>query len=197
MLDGAKRKMMERAMSSVTPSETPVAQALAEIIAGLEHEQAQAMERLVDAADLDDVDVRHDVDAREQQLLDLADAVAEDRVAEYYLSQVETLDSPEKAAAYAGMESEAWEKQKREWYSKYTDADVVDGPPVEEAEPADIHYAADIHTNQVFGLDVSAFEQIVVNYERGEVTQELLAGPLVGHTELINYVAGVLEGDES
>jgi len=194
MLDSAKRKMMERAMSSVTPSETAAAQALAEIIAGLEHEQAQAVAGLIDAAGISAVEVRHDTDAREEQLLDLADAVAEDRVAEYYLEQTD-IDEPEKAAGHVGHEH--WGAQKREWYSKYRELDVVDGPPAERADEEDVDEAAGAHVREVFGMELEQFERIVVEWDRGQATQDLLAGPLVGHTELINHVASVLEADES
>ena len=49
MLDRAKERMMREAMGQVTPSETPVAQALANVIANIEARQMAAVTRLAEA----------------------------------------------------------------------------------------------------------------------------------------------------
>jgi hypothetical protein len=53
MLDRAKERMMREAMGQVTPSETPVAQAFADVIANIEARQMAAVSRLAEAADVD------------------------------------------------------------------------------------------------------------------------------------------------
>jgi len=194
MLEGAKQRMMQKAMENVTPSETAVAQALAHVIAGLEHEQAQAMQRLVNAAEMDG-DVHHDAEAREQQLLDLADAVAQDGLPEYYLAEVLDVDDPERALNH--LDSDDWGQQKRAWYQQYRERGIVEGPAVDDATQDDIDHAAVLHVQEVFGVALAQFEQHVVRWDRGEAMQQLLAGPLVGHTELIDTVAREIEGDES
>jgi len=194
MLGKAKERMMGKAMEGVTPSESEQAQALATIIAGLEHEQAQALQQLVEAVDVDVGDVHHEQDAREQQLLDTADAVAQGELPQFYL-QASGVDSVGQVLQY--LQADDWPEQKREWYSKYRERDVVDGPPVDEADQDDIDDAAQLHVSHVFGTTLEEFEQVVVNWDRGAATQQLLAGPIAGHTELIEYIATEIEGDES
>jgi hypothetical protein len=193
MLEGAQQAMLQKAMSKVTPSETAVAKALATIIARLEYDQAEAMQRLADAAGMDAVDVHHDQDAREEQLLDLADAVAEDTLPEFYLGEVVDVDDANRALSYLGADE--WPEQKREWYAKYRERDIIDGPPLNQADQSDHNRAADLHVQEVFGLRLREFERHVVEWDRGEAMQELLAGPLVGHTRLINKVADAIEDE--
>jgi len=195
MLEKAKQKMMGKAMQKAEPSEKEAVQALAEVIAGLEHEQAQAIAALVDAAGLD-LDVHHDQQVREQQLLDTADAVAQQRLPEYALGQLD-VEGTEKAMQHLG--SDEWPEQKREWYKMYRERGVVDGPPVDDATDEDVDRAAKLHVPEVFGLSLAEFEQYVVNWDRGAAVEELLAGPLVGHTQTIKHVAAEIdtESDES
>jgi len=195
MLEKAKQKMMGKAMQNAEPSEKEAVQALAEVIAGLEHEQAQAIAALVDAAGLD-LDVHHDQQVREQQLLDTADAVAQQRLPEYALGQLD-VEGTEKAMQHLG--SDEWPEQKREWYKMYRERGVVDGPPVDDATDEDVDRAAKLHVPEVFGLSLAEFEQYVVNWDRGAAVEELLAGPLVGHTQTIKHVAAEIdtESDES
>lgn len=190
MLDGAKEAAARRMLANVTPSETAVVQGLSTIIAELEHEQAEALDRLATAADVD-LPVDHDAEARRAQLVEVADAVAEDRVEEVYLTEAGI--DPEQAAPYLGIGAEAFAEQKRAWYRQYREQGVVDDVPVDDVGQARLDEVAQLHVQQVFGVDLARFESVVVEYDRGEVMQALLAGPIETHTAAINEVAEALE----
>lgn len=192
MLDGAKEAAAKRILANVTPSETPAVQALSTIIAELEHEQAEALDRLATAADID-LAVEHDAEARREQLVAVSDAVAEDRVEDVYLQQV-GLD-PEQAAPYLGIDGEDFAEQKRDWYRQYREQGIVDDDvPVDDVGQARVDEVAQLHVDQVFGVDLDRFESAVVEYDRGAGLQALLAGPIQRHTAGINAVADALEG---
>ena len=190
MLDRAKEQMMRRAMQQVTPSETPVAQALVNVIANIEARQMAAVTRLAEAADVDEAAVGHlDAGAREEQLLDLADALADDRLEGWWLDEVvaDHLDDPDRAADYLGMNREAWADQIASWGENYRQAapDHVDG--MTDAQ------IADLHVRETFGIPLREFSKEVVDWSRGEAVEDVLAGHLSSTTASIHRVAAELE----
>lgn len=186
MLDRAKRGMMKRAVQQVTPSETPVGVALANLIATIEARQMTAVSRLVDAADVDEAAVGYlDADAREQKLLDLAD----DRLEAWWLDEVaaDHLNQPEKAEEYVGMDREAWADQIATWGDSYRQAlpDRVDG--MTDAQ------IANLHVRETFGVTLGEFAREVVDWSRGRVVEDVLAGHLRSTESAIHRVAAELE----
>jgi hypothetical protein len=175
VLDRAKQQMMRRAMQQVTPSETPVAQALANVIANIEARQMAAVTRLAEAADVDEAAVGHlDAGAREEQLLDLADALADDRLEDWWLDEVaaDHLDDPEKAANYLGMDRDEWADQIATWGENYRQAapDHVEGMTDGQI--------ADLHVRETFDVPLREFAKEVVDWSRGEAVEDVLAGHL-------------------
>ena len=102
MLDrlGMDREAVARKMAEkITPSELGVAQGIAEIMA--ERERS-----LLEAADVD-VQVRGvDVGARRDMLLELADAMSDQELAEWWAEEVlaEHVDDPEGSIQYLEMD---------------------------------------------------------------------------------------------
>jgi hypothetical protein len=190
MLDRAKQQMMRRALREVTPSETPVATALANVIATLESRQMQAVTRLAEAAGVEEAAVGHlDTDARQEQLLDLADALADDRLEEWWLDEVagDHLDRPDRAADYVGMDREEWADQIATWGENYREA-VPDR--VEGMTDAQI---ADLHVRETFGVPLREFSKEVVGWSKGRVVEDVFSGHLSSTTASIHRVATELE----
>jgi hypothetical protein len=190
MLDRAKEQMMRRAIQQVTPSETPVAKALADVIATIEARQMAAVTRLAEAADVDEAAVGHlDADAREEQLLDLADALADDRLEAWWLDEVAAgqLKDTEKAAEYVGMDRSEWADQIATWGVNYRKAvpDRVDG--MTDAQ------IADLHVRETFGVPLREFSSEVIDWSAGQVIEDVLAGHLSSTTSSIHRVAAELE----
>ncbi|WP_379823409.1 hypothetical protein [Haloplanus ruber] len=190
MIDSMKERMMQEAMGQITPSETPVAQAFAHAIASIEARQMAAITRLAEAADVDEAAVGHlDAGAREEQLLGLADALADDRMEDWWLDEVAAghLDDPDRAADYLGMDREAWVDQIATWGENYRQAapDHVEG--MTDAQ------IADLHVRETFGIPLREFTREVVDWTRGEAVEGVLAGNLSSTTSSIHRVAAELE----
>jgi len=194
MLDGAKEAMAQRMASQITPSETPIAQALANTIATIEANQGAALNRALDAADRDDVDVDHDPAARRAQLLDLADAIADGRREEWWWSNVapQLMDQPEKARQYVGLGPDEYRETLEDWYQQYYEADVVD-VPLDEADRARIGWAAENHVQTKYGISLKEFVASVVNWSPGRAYQQVLAGPIGRNTQAIHLLADEIE----
>lgn len=192
-LSGMQEKMAERMMSQITPSETPVAQALVHSLTAYESRQVDALRTLVDAADLN-VDIDYQRDHRAQMLLGLADAVADRRVEDWWFRSIgpQVMDNPEKARQYVGLGGDEWHDQIRAWHNQYHDAGVVE-EPVGAADPAEIGRTADRHVRSTFGIDLRTFVDTVVNWSRGEQIQPILGGPIDRNNAVIEQVAEEIE----
>lgn len=195
-LGNAKSAMAERMMGQITPSETPIGQALADSLAGVEHQQAAAVQRAIEAGGLD-VDHGHDYQQRRQAILDVADAVAQQDFEGWWWSEVapEILENPEKARQYVGLTGDEWRDQLREWYGSYHAAGVVE-EPLEDAEPGRLAWVADRHCQTTFGVSLREFVALVINWSRGEQARRVLAGPFLQHTSIIHRMADELERKE-
>jgi len=194
MLGAAKGKMAERMMGQITPSELPIAQALADSVVGVENEQAQAVQRLIDATGLD-VAHGHDPAARREALLNVANAVASDDFRGWWFENVapDFLDNAGHAEKYAQLECEEWADQLRDWYQLYHERGVVDEPLADLDDPGRIAWVADRHVRAKFDVSLQEFVAIVVTWDKGEQAQQLLAGPLRRHTQIIHEAAEAVE----
>lgn len=195
-LGNAKSAMAERMMGQITPSETPIGQALANAVAGIEHEQAKAIQEAIEAGDLD-VQHGHDMGARRETLLEIADAVAENGFEDWWWTNVapEILDKPEKARQYVGINGDEWRNLLERWYTAYHANGVVDAP-LDEADPGRLAWVADRHIRETFGVNLREFVALVVNWSRGEQMQRALAGQFQSHTQIIHRLADELERKE-
>lgn len=188
-LETAKRKATEKAIGG-KPSESQVGQALGDAVVGVEHEQAQAVQHLIEACKLD-VQHDHDPAARKEMLLSLADAISEGRVREWWFEEIgpHYLDNPERAEQYAGLSADEWHDQLRDWYRLYHEHGYVE-PALDDLETrGKIAEVADRETRNTFGVPLDEFVALVVTWDRGERVQQILGGVFLRHAQLIEASA--------
>lgn len=193
MLEGAKRQMMQRAMQKATPSETPAVQVLAETIAKIEREQAEALVRLVEAVDAEVAIDPPTVQARKDRILGFADAVSDERVPEWW-AETNGVEKPERAAEYAGLDWDEWSDQLRDWHALHFERGTVDDDP-DDADPERHREVAARHVESVYGVPLETFETVVVDYQKAAVMEGVLAGQIRQHSALIDELAAA-QGDE-
>jgi len=190
MIEGAKEAMMKKMMAQTTPSETPIVQTLAETVAQLEYEQAEAVVKLADATDHDLPGEPMPVEDRKEQLLGVADAVADREFAEWWFEAVgaEILDNPDRAIQYTDLDPDEWRDQWRDWHQQHYQEGTVDDDPSEATEERHREVAAQ-HVQAVYGVDLDTFENVVIQWSAGWALQDILAGPIQSHTALIEEIA--------
>jgi len=189
----AKESMAKRMMNKITLSEHPIGQALADSLVGVEHQQAIAVQRAIEAGGLD-IDHGHDYQQRRQAILNMADAVTSDDFEGWWWETVapEILDQPDRARQYVGYDGEQWREQLRDWYGSYHAAGVVE-ETLEDAEPGRLSWVADRHCQTTFGVSLRDFVALVINWNRGEQARRVLAGPMMQHSHIIHQLADELE----
>jgi len=190
-LDRAKDVGMKQAIQQIDVREHPIVQALAAMVAHLEHRQAHALARCIEAGDLD-LPLQHDLEERHEELLDTAEAVANQDLERYWFEDLADLENPDVARQYIGMAGDEWHHQIRKWYAHYYEHDIVD-VPVKDADPEELLHVASMHLENTFDVDVETFVAGVINWEEREALRHLLAGHLESHTEAISRVADRLE----
>ncbi|SEN04607.1 hypothetical protein SAMN05216388_1001237 [Halorientalis persicus] len=192
-LDKGKEAMAKRMMGQITPSETPIAQAVATSLTTVEHRLAAAIDSAHEAAGTGER-IRHDPDERKDSLLSLADAVAEQRVQDWWFENVGAylLDNHERAKGYVGLSGDEWRGQLRRWYEQYHEAGVVD-TPLDEADPAEIGTVADRHIRETFGISLREFVAAIVNWSRGEQLQGVMFGPIKQYTAQVRRLEEEIE----
>jgi len=193
-LDRAKEAGMKRAIKQIDPKEHPLVRSIAAIISQLEHDQAVAIARNVDAADLD-IPVRHDVEDRRDELLEVADAIANQDLKQLWFEDLADIENHALAMEYVGMNGDEWREQIEEWYGKYRELGVVE-QPVETAERADVGHIAAMHVEDMFGVELSDFVAGVVNWEQGEALEHLLAGNIQSFTRVMHQIADEMDRRE-
>jgi hypothetical protein len=182
---------MKQALKSLTPSENRMFVSLADIISGIEYEQADALADCIDTADMD-LEVHHDREQRREELLTVADSVADQEFRHYWFAQVVELDSPERAAEYVGYGPYEWREQLETWYEQYRKMGVVD-KPLHDAERADIGHVAAMHVEESFGITLDEFVAGVINWDRGAALETVIAGPIRSYTTTIHQLAEEIE----
>lgn len=191
-LGGMEEKVVEKMMSKMTPSETPLFRALVDVVTTHELQQAQAIQRGLEAADTD-VELRYSPQDRSQQLLDVADAVTDRRFKEWWFQEL--VEKPDVAENYVGLDGDEWHEQLRSWYITYYDAGLVE-EPVDQASPGRIGEVADRHIRETFGISLQEFVGLVVNWDRSRVMDQVLSSQTRYHTQLIHRLAEEIEQRE-
>jgi len=190
-MDRMKEAGMKQAVKQIDVREHPLVRSIASIIAQLEHSQAQALARGIQAGELD-VGITHDVEDRAEQLLDTAEAIRDQDLAGYWFESVVEIDRPELAQDYVDLEGDEWREQLEKWYSKYYEMGVVD-VPLEGADRADIGHVAAMHVGKMFDVSLREFVVGVINWDREKAIRRLLAGNIEEHTQIIHLLAEELE----
>jgi len=154
------------------PKEHPAAQALVDIIVELEYAQLGAVEDLQDALDIEALDVQKDRDDRREQLLAVIDAMAPGGrdLETMWFEEVasEHVENPERAQSYANLSADEWDRQIGKWADTWRDH--LDG-----ADAMSDRELAAVHVERRFGVSMDEFEANVVEYDRGEALETLLA----------------------
>lgn len=154
------------------PAEHPTAQALVDIIVELEFSQLRGVEELHDALDIDALDVQKGRDDRREQLLAVIEAVAPGGpdLETMWFEEVagEHVDNPERAQSYAGLDEDEWTEQIESW------ADTWRGH-LDNADAMTDRELAAVHVDRRFGVSLEEFEANVVEFDRGEALETLLA----------------------
>lgn len=184
ILGGGLSMIGKRLISRITPSEQPIMQSLARSITTIENQQARAIQDLIDALEMD-IEHSHDPEAREKTLLEVADAVAEERFVEWYLDEVLGVDDAESLQPYVG--SGNFEQQQREWWDAYRDDGQVE-KPFDEVDQDRVDELSDQHVHNAYNVDLETFRH-AVEFDRGEAALSVLAGPLRRHTQIITAAA--------
>jgi hypothetical protein len=170
----SREAVMKRMVREITPSELGVARGLAEILAEQERSLLAAAGTVAEAADAD-VDVPQiDTEGRQEMILELADAMTDQRLAEWWAEEVlaEHVDDPEAAVEYLEMDGAEWGDQVREWAQLYREGkpDLVD-------EMTDAEIAA-FHVRNKWGVSLREFVAEIVTWTPGRAVEDILAGQL-------------------
>lgn len=187
--DAVKQRMLQQ----IEPREHPAFNSIATILTGIEHDQARAVKRLTDAADVD-LDVNHQPEARREQLLDVAESLGNNDLASLWFEDVLDVDQADMIQNYIGLSGDEWREQLETWYRQYREMGIVDDP-IEEADRADIGHVAQLHVSEAFGMDLNEFVAGVINWDKGAVLEEMLVGPTRDYTRTIHLVADELKDD--
>lgn len=193
VIGGGKEAMARKMMAKITPSEHPIGQAVVEAIVSTEHQQAQVVEQLRQAADLE-VEHGHNLEARREHLYGLADAVADQELVEWWFREIaaDALENPKEASKYAGLEAEEWAQQKRDWYDQYHEADLVD-EILEDADQEEVDDLADRHLREMYDVGLEDFKAIVVDWTPRAASEQLLAGQIHRHNQVVAKAAEEVE----
>jgi hypothetical protein len=169
-----KQKKLIREVQQLAedPAEHETAQALVDIIVELEYAQLEAVEDLHDALDVDALDVQKSREERREQLLAVIDAVAPGGrdLETMWFEEVasEHVENPERAQSYAGLSEDEWEQQIESWADNWRDH-------LDRSDAMTDRELAAVHVDRRFGVSIEEFEANVVEYDRGEALETLLA----------------------
>lgn len=193
-LEKVREAGAERLAGQITPSEIPHVLVGTNIAAGIEHEQAQALNQALQAAGMQDEMLHHDPQARQQMLLDVADAISNQNFTGWWWENLAPrfLDDVDQARQLAGLDGEEWRERIRAWHAEAHGRGLVE-TPLSDAGPADLaETAANVAENR-FGVPLSVLVSRVVNWDRGSETRRLLAGNIDHHNQLIRRLAQHIE----
>ncbi|WP_340101228.1 hypothetical protein [Salinibaculum salinum] len=182
---------MKQALKSLTPSENQMFVSLADIISGIEYEQADAIEQCTNTADMD-ITVQHDREKRREELLAVADSVADQDFRHYWFAEIVDIDRPEQAAKYVDYDGDQWRSQLETWYQQYHEMSIVDAP-LANADRADLGHVAAMHVEESFGISLDEFVAGVINGDQGSALETVIAGPIRSYTGAINRLAEEIE----
>lgn len=170
-----KIKQIQEAKHEIeNPHESDRLRALAEILAEIETAQRDAVMDQREAAGIDPDDGRERIDkeARTSEILDLVDGYGPGGrpLSEVWLARCAEIDGdPAALSHYASMDGDQWEQQIERWADTYRNsAGEID------ATDRDL---ADHHISKKWGVSLSEFERIVIEFDPSDALEDLLAGP--------------------
>lgn len=193
-LQNLKSAGADRIAKKITPSEIPHVQHGTNIAAGIEHEQAAALNQALAAAGMDDELLHHNPQTRQRMLIELGDAISNRNFRGWWFENIapRLVDNPEQARQLAGLDADQWGERIRAWHAEAYGRGLVD-TPLSEADPADLaETAANVAENR-YGVPLYVLVSRVVNWDQGTETRQLIAGNLDRHNQLIRRLAEHIE----
>jgi hypothetical protein len=184
-----RQALLERMARQITPSEIEVAQGIAEIMAERERTLLEAVATVADAGDVDVGVPRVDAAARQEMILELADAMTDQHLAEWWAEEVlaEHVDDVEGLVEYLEMDGAEWGDQVREWAAYYR-----------ESHPELVHDMTDaeiaaLHVRNKWGVSLREFVAEIVAWTPGTAFEDVLDANLGQAERSLSAVARDLE----
>lgn len=189
---GLNRMRQFKAMAQ-NPKDSDLARALAQVVAGVEHDLLDAVADLHDAQGLDDpVTVEGTAEERVDALLDLADAASDGDFQRYWFEEAADYDDYEAVEEFVGIGVDAWQAQIAEWAEMYREK----APAV--ADGRSDRDLAEYHVEGEFGVPLAEFEREVVEFSKRRALKQALAGNLLAGVEGVkrsaDHARGATEG---
>jgi len=191
MLDNLQDQITQQTGAQMFDRFRPQMQALSQVVAKRERAQLELAQRLAEASDADvAVDELPDVEERATQLETMAERASQADLVGWYFEEFapEHLDKPERAVAYAGLNSDEWEVQKQSWAENYRSTSP-------EAEAYSDDELAGLHVENTFGVPLEEFEANVVDFRPGKAIQDVLTTNLRTVEAVMTTVAEDMEAD--
>lgn len=166
---------------------------LANIIATLEYRQLEAVQELHAELGIDGaISVQKTREERAQQIEDLAKtAIGNRTLTEYWFEEVAPIQRPEKAAKYAGIDEDEWQRQIERWADAYRNHGADDS--MSDRDLAARHVAS------TFDVDIETFEDEVIDFTQGQVLEAVLGGNFLavesGIRSATTTIANTTDGD--
>jgi hypothetical protein len=195
MLEGMRAAAVQKAAAQMDVRESGLAQRITREVAMYEHQQAQAVAALVDAAGVEGEVPVPDPDDRQERLLGAAEAASNQEFPVWWWETVapERMDNPEIAAQSAGIGAQEYHDLITDWCRRYYDRGAVDTPP-EEMDAGQRARVVQQHLAAVHDVTARTWVEDVVNWDAQRALRGLLAGPVQSHTATIWAVADALDG---
>lgn len=169
-MNGALKRALKGKLAQLAqdPDKLPGLAEYAQVVATIEHELALQAEERAELLGTEPPTLM-DVEARQQQLMDLAAALMDESTGPLYVRELTTVtdDAAESAASYLGLGRTGWGDQVRRW------ADTWRAEAGEAVEDLDDTELAEQHVRATFGVDADAFREQVALVEPHEAERRL------------------------
>jgi len=192
MFDSIQDEVTKQTGAQIFQQFRPQMQALSQVVAQRERAQLELAQRLADASDAEvSVEELPDVEERARQLETMAERASQTDLVGWYFEEFapDHLDSPERAAAYAGLNDDEWQAQKQAWAENYRKT----SPEAETYSDDDL---AGLHVENTFGVPLEEFEANVVDFRPSEAIQDVLTTNLRTVEAVMAAVAADMEASE-
>lgn len=185
MIPGLGDDMKNRMMSTIAnPAENEQIRSLASVFASIEAEQRDRLREQAEALDVEpsDVGLGETID-KEQRVDEICAALAARMSGDPWTLWVEHVAPEEfrnadRAKRYAG-DAEAFEASRAAWVEEYRANDAIDTDGVDDET------IAGQHVQDVFGVGLDTFEQIVVDWSAAATFETVVVGGLIDNTDAI------------
>jgi hypothetical protein len=186
------RVLMKRMASGIADSDG--LREMTTMLAKIEREQSRAVRRLADATGHDkDPGSGMEIDDRAEQLAEALAALVTDDYRSWWIDNVaptllKDTDGIDKHLG-VGSESDDWADQVASWASKTREASNRDLSAYSDRD------LAAAHLRSKRGVDLEAYENVVVDWDSGRSAERVIAGPLENTATAVDEIAANLEAE--